>query len=173
MNSLWGNIFKVRQKKEDAIHDILKRVPIFEDFGGRDLDRIERILHRRQYGQDEVIFLQGQPGLGMYIIEEGTIEILSEPDKVHLAELHSGEFFGELALLDDSPRTATAVALTNCKMLCLFQPDLLDLIDRNRRLGIKILFRLASTIGQRLKKTNEYLSETMKSGNIDDAVSGR
>ncbi len=173
MNSLWGNIFKVRQKKEDAIRDILKRVPIFEDLGNRELDRIERILHRRQYGQDEVIFLQGQPGLGMYIIEEGTIEILSEPGKVHLAKLHSGEFFGELALLDDSQRTATAIARTYCKLLCLFQPDLFDLIDRNRRLGIKILFRLANTIGQRLKKTDEYLSETMKSSNIDDAVNDR
>ncbi len=173
MNSLWGNIFKVRQKKEDAIRDILKRVPIFEDLGNRELDRIERILHRRQYGQDEVIFLQGQPGLGMYIIEEGTIEILSEPGKVHLAKLHSGEFFGELALLDDSQRTATAIARTYCKLLCLFQPDLFDLIDRNRRLGIKILFRLANTIGQRLKKTDEYLSETMKSSKIDEAVNDR
>jgi CRP/FNR family cyclic AMP-dependent transcriptional regulator len=172
MNSLWGNIFKVRQKKEDAIRDILKRVPIFEDLGGRDLDRIERILHRREYGQDDIIFLQGQPGLGMYIIEEGTIEILSEPEKVHLAELHSGEFFGELALLDDSPRTATVIARTYCKLLCLFQPDLFDLIDRNRRLGIKILFRLASTIGQRLKKMNEYLSETMKSGENDTLFKG-
>jgi CRP/FNR family cyclic AMP-dependent transcriptional regulator len=173
MNSLWGNIFKVRQKDEDAMRDILRRVPIFEDLGGRDLDRIKRILHCREYGQDEVVFLQGQPGLGMYIIQEGTVEIVAGPDKCHLAELCSGEFFGELALLDDSQRTATAIARTYCKLLCLFQPDLFDLIDRNKRLGIKILFRLASTIGERLRKTNENLTETIKSGNIDDAVNGR
>ena len=108
-----------------------------------------------------------------YIIQEGTVEIVAGSDRCHLAELCSGEFFGELALLDDSQRTATAIARSYCKLLCLFQPDLLDLIIRNKRLGIKILFRLASTIGERLKKTNEYLTETIKSGDIDDAVNGR
>jgi CRP-like cAMP-binding protein len=173
MNSFWGNIFKARQEKEDEIRDILKRVPVFEDLGGRDLQRIERILHLREYRQDEVIFLEGQPGLGMYIIQEGTVEIVAGSDKCRLAELCSGEFFGELALLDDSPRTAAAIAGTYCKLLCLFQPDLLDLIDRNKGLGIKILFRLAATIGERLRKTNQYLTETIKSGALDDPLNGR
>ena len=168
MNSLWGNVFKVRQKKDDEIRDILKKVPIFDGLGKRDLERIERILHRRQYQQDESIFLQGQPGLGMYIIEEGTVEIVSGPGRHRLAELHTGEFFGELALLDDSPRTATAIARTYCKLLCLFQPDLLDLLDRNTRLGVKILFRLAGTIGERLKRTNESLTEIKESGVIGE-----
>ena len=169
MNSLWGNVFKVRKKEEDTVHDILKKVPIFEELGKRELDRIERILHRREYAQDEVIFFQDQPGLGMYIIEEGTVDIVSGPEKCRLAELTSGEFFGELALLDDSLRTATAVARTYCKLLCLFQPDLFDLIDRNPRLGVKILSRLAVTIGERLKKTNEYLTESKKTGGVDEA----
>ncbi len=170
MNSLWGNIFKARKKEEDKVHDILKRVPIFETLGKRELDLIERILHRREYARDEVIFSQGQPGLGMYIIEEGTVDIVSEPANCHLAELDSGEFFGELALLDDSPRTATAVARTYCRMLCLFQPDLLDLIERNSRMGVKILTRLASAIGERLRRTDECLAELKK--NSDGGTDG-
>jgi len=168
MNSLWGNVFKARKKEEDTVRDILQRLPIFEGLGKRELNRIERILHRREYAQDEVIFFQGQPGLGMYIIEEGTVDIVSGPEKCRLAELDSGEFFGELALLDDSPRTATAVARTYCKMLCLFKPDLFDLIDRNTRLGVKILTRLAAGIGERLRKTNEDLTELTKSGGVDE-----
>jgi CRP-like cAMP-binding protein len=157
MNSLWGNIFRVRQREPEKVRNILKRLPIFEDLGSRDLTAIERILHRREYREDETIFLQGDPGLGMYIIESGTVAIVCEPVKQVLAELDEGEFFGELALLDDLPRTATAVAKTPCSVLCFFQPDLFDLIDRNPRLGVKILFRLARTVGERLKKTNEQL----------------
>lgn len=55
MNSLWGNVFNVRNKKEDTVRGILKRVPIFEELGKRKLDRIERILHRREYAQSYLI----------------------------------------------------------------------------------------------------------------------
>jgi CRP-like cAMP-binding protein len=90
---------------------------------------------------------------------EGCVEIVCEPERHTLAELSEGDFFGELALLDDSPRSATAVAQTPCRILCFFKPELLDLIERNPKLGSKILFKLAWTIGERLKKTNEQVRE--------------
>jgi CRP/FNR family cyclic AMP-dependent transcriptional regulator len=159
MNNLWGNIFKGRYTKEDALPRILQKVPIFEGLNSRELSQIERILHTREYHPEEAIFHQGDPGLGMYIIESGTVEILSDPGKDLLAELHDGDFFGELALLDESPRTATAVSKARSKMLCFFQPDLFDLLERNPRLGVKVLFRLARTIGERLRKTNEQMHD--------------
>ncbi|MBI5639458.1 MAG: cyclic nucleotide-binding domain-containing protein [Nitrospirae bacterium] len=156
-NSLWGNIFKTGKKEEDEICDILKKIPVFEDLSRKELLHLERILHQREYSSEEVIFRQGDPGLGMYIIEDGTAAIVTEPAQKVLAELRGGEFFGELALLDDSPRTATAVAKAPSRLLCFFQPDLLDLIQRNPRMGVKILFRLARTIGERLKRSNEHM----------------
>ncbi len=156
MNSFWGNIFKDRNKEED-VRDILRRVPIFKDLNNRDLTRLERVLHRREYRQGEIIFHQGDPGLGMYIIESGSVGIMLVPAQMIIAELFDGEFFGELSLLDDSPRTASAIAKTPCKMLCLFQPDLFDLIDLDPRLGVKILLGLSRTIGERLKRTNEHV----------------
>lgn len=156
MNIFWGNIFSTR-KKEEGIRSILKKVPIFDELKNRELAAVERILHRREYMPDEAIFQQGDPGLGMYIIETGIVEIVHGPLQHVLAELHDGEFFGELALLDDSPRTAAAIVRTPCKMLCFLQPDLFDLVDRNPRLGVKILLHLARTVGERLKKSNEQI----------------
>ena len=155
MNNLWGNIFK-RQKRE-GVRDILKKIPVFEGLSNNDISHIERILHYREYKPEEVIFSQGTPGFGMYIIEDGSVSIVSEPSMEIMAELQSGDFFGELALLDDSPRSATAVAKTACRMLCFFQSDLLDLISRKPQIGVKILLCLARTIGERLKKANEEI----------------
>jgi CRP/FNR family transcriptional regulator, cyclic AMP receptor protein len=155
MNNLWGNIFK-RQKRE-GVQDILKKIPVFEGLSNNDISHIERILHYREYKPEEVIFSQGTPGFGMYIIEDGSVTIVSEPSMEIMAELQSGDFFGELALLDDSPRSASAIAKTSCRMLCFFQSDLLDLISRKPQIGVKILLCLARTIGERLKRANEEI----------------
>jgi CRP-like cAMP-binding protein len=158
-NSLWGNIFKTRQKERDSVCNVLKKIPMFGDLKNRELLQIERILHRREYRADEVIFTEGDPGLGMYIIEDGDVDIVSGPERQHLAGLKPGEFFGELSLLDDSPRTASAIAKTSSKLISFFQPDLFDLLDRNPRLGVKILLNLARVIGDRLKRANETLQD--------------
>lgn len=159
MNNLWDNIFRFNKKKTDKIDSILLNSPIFQDLNTNELKTIKRILHHREYKKNEVIFNQGDIGLGMYIIVHGTVDIVCEPSRHKLTELHDGDFFGELSLLDESPRSATAIATSPTELLCFFKPDLLDLIERNPKLGGKILFKLAWTIGERLKKTNEQIKE--------------
>ncbi len=162
MKSLWENIFKGRNESERSILTILKNIPIFEELSDKELGAIERILHERTYKEGELIFHQGDAGVGMYIIEKGRIDIRLEPSGQVVATLNEGEFFGELALLDDSARSATAVAATDCKMLGFFQPDLFGLIDRNPRLGVKLVLRLAGIIGDRLKAANQENQEMRK-----------
>jgi len=107
IDSFWGNIFRQQEKEEENIRKTLKRIPIFEGLSRKELRAIERILHRRQYATGEVIFHQGEPSAGMYIIVEGKVRIFLEPTQQVVAELHDGDFFGELALLNESPRSAT------------------------------------------------------------------
>lgn len=166
MNSFWGNIFRSRGTSNPAekILDILRRIPLFDGLSKKELSAIERILHKRTYQRQELIFRQGDPGLGMYIIERGSVEIVSGPANTLLAELHEGEFFGELALLDDSPRSASATAKEECTALGFFQPDLFGLVERNPKLGVKIVMRLARIIGDRLKKCNEELRRADDTG---------
>lgn len=159
MSKLWQNIFKFHQKEKDEIDNILLHIPVFQDLHTRELNVIKRILHQREYRNNEMIFKEGDVGLGMYIIVKGAVEIICGPESRMLAELDEGDFFGELALLQDDPRTATAVTKTPCTLLCFFKPELLDIISRNPKIGNKVLFRLAWTIGERLKSTNEQLNE--------------
>ena len=118
---------------------------------------IERIMYRREYQAGDIIFRQGEPGVGMYIVERGTVSIVFEPTRHALAELHEGDFFGEIALLNETPRSATARAQTACTLWGLFQPELLGLLDRNPRLGVKLLLPLAQIAGQRLIRADRQI----------------
>ena len=140
-----------------SVADLLSGIPVFDGLTGKEIAQVERILHRRQYVQDEIVFRQGEPGMGMYIIHSGTIAIVSEPENQQLSELHDGDFFGEVALLDELPRSATAIAGNTCVVFGLFQPDLFGLIEREPRLGVKIMMRLARIAGQRLRRMNDQL----------------
>jgi CRP-like cAMP-binding protein len=75
-----------------------------------------------------------------------------------LAVLKDGAFFGDLALLDEAPRSASAIADDSCDILGFFRPDFLDLLYRKPKLGIKILIALSRIIGERLRRTNEQLA---------------
>ena len=157
MDSIWSFIFKTKEQEEEKILTVLRRLPIFKDLSRREVSSIERILHRRTYAIGEDIFTQGVPGAGMYIILSGDVSIILEPGNKELALLKEGEFFGEMALLDESPRSATARARTQCIVLGFFQSDLFSLLDRSPKLGSKIILRLARIVGDRLKHSNEQV----------------
>ncbi|OQX95414.1 hypothetical protein B6I21_05575 [candidate division KSB1 bacterium 4572_119] len=161
-NSYWENIFEKNGKVQIKHSIILKKVPIFSDLKKSELREFERIIHQRRYKKDEVVFYEGEPGLGMYIIESGTIKIFKDYDnklKEELATLFTGDFIGEMALLDESPRSATAVANEETKLIGVFRPDLFDLLEKKPRLGNKILLKLAQMIAERLRFNNVELQE--------------
>jgi CRP-like cAMP-binding protein len=144
--------------------DTLRSIPIFSELGRRELASVERILHKREYSAGEVIFRQDEPGLGMYIIETGRVSILTDDSHNSMTELGDGEFFGELPLLDGGSRSATAVAKTPCRIFGFFQPDLFALIERNPRLGVKIVLSLAAIIGMRLRAVNDRVQTLLTEG---------
>ncbi len=169
MQSLWKSLLGGSSSTET---DVLQNIPLFEDLSARELDAIRRLLHRREYVAGESVFVQGEPGLGMYIIERGAVSIQSEPSGRELVELTDGDFFGEIALLNEVIRTATARAKTDCTLLSLFQPDLLGLLDRNSRLGVKVLLALARLVGLRLVEVSDEVEELTRQSERLRAASG-
>ncbi len=157
---LWGNIFKKKNGDDESIIKTMRLVPLFADMNDSELREFEKLIHRRTFKANETIFWEGEPGVGMYIIQRGVILIFKHAPgegREELATLRNGEFFGELALLDETPRSATAVAKEPSDIIGLFRPDLFELLERKPRLGNKFLFQLASIIGERLKNTNSEM----------------
>lgn len=169
-NPLWDHFFKKRSAEQESILHMLKDVPIFSDLSEKELQEVEKIIHRRKYKAGEPVFRMGDPGLGMYIIIEGSVDIVEENENMEpkiLASLSDGAFFGDLALLDEAPRSASAIAKTECDVIGFFRPDLMDLLYRKPQLGIKILFALARVVGERLRKTNEVLADLQRKHGAD------
>jgi CRP/FNR family cyclic AMP-dependent transcriptional regulator len=161
-NALWKNIFSERLVREGSLEQVLSKVPAFSGLSARELKEVAAIVHKREYRAGEPVFAQGDPGLGMYIIQEGEVSISisgKEDGERELAVLTDGDFFGELALIDESPRSANARCKTDCILIGFFRPDLFELIEKKSQLGIKIIFKLAEIVSQRLRTTDKELSK--------------
>jgi len=161
-SAIWKNIFSERSVREGSTEDLLSKVPAFGSLTTRELKEVAAIVHKRQYRTGEPVFYQGDPGLGMYMIQEGEVSIaLGSKDALEeeLAVLTEGDFFGEIALMDESPRTANAICKSDCTLIGFFRPDLFELIEKKPRLGTKIVMKLAEIIAQRLRKTDKELSK--------------
>lgn len=159
--SLWSNIFRQREEEGD-LTAILARVPIFKNLSGRELNLVKNLIHLRKYQPEEVIFMEGQPGTGLYLITQGGVSITlnhKRDNQIELARLKDGDFFGELSLLDESPRSASAVAVGATELAGFFRPDLMDLIEKSPLIGNKIVLSLAEVLGERLRATNRELRQ--------------
>lgn len=161
-NAVWPNLFKGWNRTESDTVYTLKQVPVFKDFSKRAFAEIEKLVHHRSYAAGDYVFKNRAPGEGMYIIMKGTVKITigtRAGSESVLAELSDGDFFGELALFDDEPRSANAIATTDAELIGFFTADLLSLQDRNPELANKILFNLGGMLGERLRGTNSLLME--------------
>ncbi|MBU0561267.1 MAG: cyclic nucleotide-binding domain-containing protein [Bacteroidetes bacterium] len=161
VNTFWGNIFSSNKDGEDTSHfELLKDVPLFSNLKRRELKAITNQFYKRKFESGEHVFETGQPGAAMFIVIEGEISIIAKRNNknIELAKLGKGEFFGELALLDNSPRSADAIATRDTYALAIFREDLNKLMITLPLIGGKIIKKLAIIIGMRLKATNEMLS---------------
>ncbi len=157
-NPLWRHVFyrlqesvrSSRKEQESSTCRLLKKVPIFQDLSGRELHKIEEMLYGpRNWRAGETIVNQGDPGMGMYIVASGQVRIAQMGDdgfEKQLATLTRGDFFGAQALVDELPRSASVYALQPCRLLVFCRPDLLELLENNTSLALKMVEGLAQMI---------------------------
>jgi len=156
---LWETLGRWKRSSPELDRiQFLKTVPFFDRLSNRQLKTVSDIMFERNYDTDESIFEEGQPGAALFLILDGKIAIeIFRETSTRLAVLERGAFFGEMALLDDTPRSANARALEPTRTLALYRNDLNGLMDRHARTACQIYRSLASMIGDRLRSTNELV----------------
>lgn len=131
---------------------LLQSLSLLADLSGRELGIINALMHDRSYLQGEIVFDEGDDGQALYVILSGQIAIVRQDDpETPLVMLKPGQFFGELALLDNAPRMAQARAQENCVLSVLFRGEFTDLLETHAVIASKIAVRLARELGVRLR----------------------
>ncbi len=141
--------------------EILKKVYLFESLSVHELEKIEKISRMEAFGKDSVIFKEGEPGDRCYVITNGDVRIskfIPNIGEEALAVLKPGDFFGEMALIDNFPRSAHAIANTDVALLAISKTDLDKILIMDRELGYKLLWAFTKTLSKRLRETNEKLT---------------
>ena len=157
---LWERLDRWKRSSPELDRiQFLKTVPFFDRLSKRQLKTVADIMFERTYDTDESIFEEGQPGAALSLILDGkiAIEIYRETSTTRLAVLEKGAFFGEMALLDETPRSANARALERTRTLALYRNDLTGLRHRHARTACQIYRSLATMIADRLRSTNELV----------------
>jgi CRP/FNR family cyclic AMP-dependent transcriptional regulator len=129
--------------------DSLRRCALFAHVDDAGLSALAALTRRRRYRRNEVIFHQDDVGDALHIVAEGAVKIVlpsAEGEEAIIASLKPGDFFGQLALLDGSPRSATATALEHTETLALPRDQFLRLVTEDPRLVTALLRALAGEL---------------------------
>jgi len=148
--------------------DVLAQIDIFSGLPPGHLRRVVDIGVEEPYGAGATIFSEGEPGEKFYLIVEGAVRIsrfVPGMGEEALAVLRSGAYFGEMSLIDDAPRSATAVCHERCRLFVVNRRDLEDLLFVDRDLAYELLWNWVRTLSRRLRATNDkmtFLATTAK-----------
>ena len=142
--------------RKDSIPKFLRNVEILKNFSDNELRILAKYLHNRKFSEGEVVFREGERGIGFYFIFSGTIELSHDHldnsvnnEKFLILEEYS--YFGELALLQEgNQRTATAIAKNKCELVGIFKPDLDNLIVRHPVIAAKLIQSISIVLADRL-----------------------
>lgn len=137
--------------------DVLRTVPLFRHLSDPEAQALAGLLRERQFHRGAVIVTQGDPGDAMFLIAQGQVKVAvfaEDGREVILSVLASSGFFGEMALLDDEPRSAHVIAMTDATLLQLRREDFQARLRASPELGVALLKELT----RRLRRADETIA---------------
>jgi CRP-like cAMP-binding protein len=137
-----------------SVTDILRKVPLFGQLAPPDLDRVAEIARERSYPRNSVILFEDDPGDALYVVALGQVKVVligEDGREVILSVMGEGEFFGEMALIDDEPRSAHVIAMEDSSLLVIRREDFQDLLKQTPGIGLVLLRELS----RRLRRVDE------------------
>ena len=150
----------------DDYFDFLRRIFFFKGLSDQEIRLVADACHEERHGSGDILFLEGATADRCYIVLEGRVEVWRDYHAAQpsLLGVHGpGHFFGELALLDELPRSATVVARENARVLFLYREDFRNLIRTHSSIALSVMV----SISMMLRSSNEVFLEDLKKRNIE------
>jgi len=138
----------------------LEGLAIFQDLSEDELRLVAKAAFERAYREQATLFLENMPGEVMYIIKSGSVDLskrtVSGEDKTFVT-LQPGEFFGEMSLIDENPRSASATVRSGGELIVLSKKSFRELIASHPAVAAKLLYNILRVVNQRLRRMTELI----------------
>jgi CRP-like cAMP-binding protein len=142
----------------------MKNSPLFEGLSDAEIASLESLLEEKRITEGKTVFVENMLGESLYLIEQGTIKIskmLAEGDEKILVILGPEDFFGEMAILEGTPRSATARVAEDACLLSLQRKDFEAFCEKNPKLGLKLMRNIVRTFTRRVRENSEEYREML------------
>lgn len=144
----------------DRVED-LKKFSIFSDWSDEELGKIAPYLNEEKIEKNNILFKQNDPASKIYFVKSGCIELkitITDAEDTRLARVKSGEMFGEMAVIDDKPRSAGAVAFIDTTLITLTKENLHEFLSKNdKEITSKLLINIIKALSSRLRRVDDKL----------------
>ncbi|MFH1715248.1 MAG: cyclic nucleotide-binding domain-containing protein [Elusimicrobiota bacterium] len=161
--NLFKNILIDKAIKEKIA--FLKTCPIFSRLEDFEMRKVYNIMFQKTYPANDLIFEEGKIGKALFFILSGNISILkkrTDNKEKEIAKLHAGDFFGEMALLEELPRSASVKTNEPTKVYLIYKSNFDELISSNPKIGIKIILNIVKILSSRLRNTSASITSETK-----------
>ncbi len=144
--------------------ELLKKIPLFRDLSNSELIKVSNLVQKVSLNAGGKVFKRGEAGDAMYLVREGEVEVVVDKpeddsnEEAVVAVLGEGELFGEMALVEGEPRSATVRARTEVKLFRIKKEYFMDLMQNDHEIAFKIYRRLTMVLSHRLRETTERLA---------------
>ena len=139
-----------------TVAQFLRRVPLFSQLSDADITRLAESARERNYPKNSVILFEDDPGDALYVVITGQVKVVligEDGREVILSVLQEGQFFGEMALIDDEPRSAHVIAMTDANLLVLRRED----FQRRLQEAPTIALGLLGEMSRRMRKADDKI----------------
>jgi CRP/FNR family cyclic AMP-dependent transcriptional regulator len=139
-----------------SVVETLRGVPLFADLGDVERGRLAAAVRQRSYPRNSVIVFEDDPGDALFVVGAGQVKVVligEDGREVILAVLGPGDFFGELSLIDDQPRSAHVIAMEDARLLVLRREDFQRALEDHPRIALGLL----RTLARRLRRADDKI----------------
>jgi len=143
----------MKQSNEESVIEMLQKTPLWSALSKQDLKLVAKLSHERSFQIGQAIVTKGEAGVGFYLILEGAVEVRSGGKS--LSKLGPGQFFGEMSIIDNQPRSADVIAIENSRVLILSAWSFKTLISDNPKIALKMMQEFV----RRLRESDKSLSD--------------
>ncbi len=139
-----------------SVTETLSKVPLFAYLTEQEVARIAEVTRAKTYPQNSIIVFENDPGDAMYVVDRGQVKVVltgEDGREVILSVLGDGDFFGEMALIDDLPRSAHVIAMENSKLIVLYRDDFRRCLEETPRIALGLL----QALSRRLRRADDKI----------------